>query len=230
MAAWLLLACAFCNTAQAAVQVEATRVIYNGTAASAAVGLSNKSGVPYLVQAWLDHGDPASESSEGIPMALAPPLMRLGPGEQAVVRAIYSGRGLPADRESLLWLNLQEIPPLAETENVLQIAIRTRIKLFYRPKGLRVTLETAARDLQWKLDGTFLHVTNNGPLHVTFTHLQGLATAGIDKQLDLDMIAPGQTLTVPSASLGLHAGKALHFGYINDFGGITEVNDATVQR
>ena len=39
------------------MQVEATRVIYNGTAVSAAVGLSNKSGVPYLVQAWLDSLD-----------------------------------------------------------------------------------------------------------------------------------------------------------------------------
>lgn len=37
---------------------------------------------------------------------------------------------LPVDRESVFWLNVKEIPKKSAEENVLQIAVRSRIKLF----------------------------------------------------------------------------------------------------
>src|SRR5690606_20062113 len=78
---------------------------------------------------------------------------RLAPGEEALVRTIYAGQGLPGDRESLFWINIQEIPPRSEAANALQVAIRTRIQLLYRPPGLQTTLDEAARALQWRIDG-----------------------------------------------------------------------------
>ncbi len=212
------------HAAQAAVQVQTTRVIYDAKSASAAMTLSNKSGLPYMVQTWLDDGDDSAVPRD-LPMVITPPLMQLAPGEQAVVRTIYAGSGLPADKESLLWINVQEIPPTAETDNVLQVAIRTRIKLFYRPLGLGQTLDEAAHSLQWRTDGQRLEVRNNSPMHITFSHLQGQATAGIGNDIELDMIAPGQTLSVPLSKLALGDAHSLRFGYINDYGGISEVND-----
>ncbi len=40
------------------------------------------------------------------------------------------------DRESLFWLNIQEIPPIssADDSNVLAVALNTQVKLIYRPK------------------------------------------------------------------------------------------------
>lgn len=225
----LLFILAFPGAVHAAVQVQATRVIYDAKSASAAVTLSNKSALPYLVQTWLDQGEDALPT-QNLPMVITPPLMQLAAGEQAVVRTIYAGTGLPEDRESLLWINVQEIPPSADTENVLQVAIRTRIKLFYRPADLDTTLDQASRELQWRIDGQQLQVRNNSPLHITFAHLQGLSTAGIGSELDLDMIAPGQTLSVPLSKLKLADAQMLRFGYINDYGGITDVTDVAIQR
>lgn len=176
----------------AAVQVQATRVIYDAKSASAAVTLANKSALPYLVQTWLDQGEDTLPMRD-LPMVITPPLMQLAAGEQAVVEhdlrrnRFARGPGIPA------WINVQEIPPSADTENVLQVAIRTRIKLFYRPADLDTTLDQASRELQWRIDGQQLQVRNDSPLHITFAHLQGLSTAGIGSEIDLDMIAPGQT-------------------------------------
>ncbi|WP_162873694.1 fimbrial biogenesis chaperone, partial [Klebsiella pneumoniae] len=65
----------------------------------------------------------------------------LDAAKTAVLRFIYSGNGLPQDKETLLWINVQEIPPAPKQENVLQVAVRTRIKLFYRPVALKTTLD-----------------------------------------------------------------------------------------
>ncbi|WP_223346554.1 fimbria/pilus periplasmic chaperone, partial [Escherichia coli] len=40
------------------------------------------------------------------------------------------------DRESLFYYNVREIPPKSGKANTLQIALQTRIKLFWRPKAL----------------------------------------------------------------------------------------------
>lgn len=216
--------------ADAAIHVQATRVIYNGQAASASVAITNKSSSTYMVQTWLDTGD-AKSMPENLPIAITPPLMRLAPSEEALVRMIYSGQGLPADKESLFWVNVQEIPPSVQTANTLQVAIRTRIKLFYRPSQIKMRLDEAARALQWRLDGQTLTITNPSPLHITFSQIQDQDAAGAGKQrIDVDMIAPGQTLTVPAQTLRLAAGKPLSFSYINDYGGITKVTDVALQR
>lgn len=224
----ILLCACLSDAANAAVQVQTTRVIYDAKSASAAVTLANKSTLPYMVQTWLDTGDDTS-APQDLPMVITPPLMQLAPGEQAVVRTIYAGSGLPEDQESLLWINVQEIPPTAEADNVLQVAIRTRIKLFYRPRSLNKTLDQAARSLQWRIDGQRLEVRNTSPMHITFSHLQGLATAGIGNDIELDMIAPGQTLSVPLSKLNLNDAQSLCFGYITDYGGISDVTDVPLR-
>ena len=48
---------------------------------------------------------------------------------------------LPADRESMFYFNVREIPPKSNKSNTLQIALQTRIKLFWRPKALENTTQ-----------------------------------------------------------------------------------------
>lgn len=51
---------------------------------------------------------------------------------------------LPKDRESVFYLNIFDIPTKLENKqdkNVLQLAIKSRIKLFYRPKELTTSPE-----------------------------------------------------------------------------------------
>lgn len=77
----------------------------------------------------LDTGD-RNQVPKNLPVVVVPPILKLDAAKTAVLRFIYSGTGLPQDKETLLWINVQEIPPAPKQENVLQVAVRTRIKLF----------------------------------------------------------------------------------------------------
>ncbi|KAI5929298.1 Voltage-dependent T-type calcium channel subunit alpha-1H [Manis javanica] len=78
--------------------------------------------------------------------------MRIEAGKSQTLRIIYSGEALPADKESLFWLNVLDVPPKAEMEgdsNNLQFAFRTRVKLMYRPSNLPGNAQEAPAQLQW---------------------------------------------------------------------------------
>ncbi|WP_250666117.1 fimbria/pilus periplasmic chaperone, partial [Escherichia coli] len=73
------------------------------------------------------------------PFTVIPPVSRLEPAQEKVLRIIHTkGVSLPDDRESVFWLNIKNIPPSASNKaaNSLEIAVKTRIKLFWRPKAL----------------------------------------------------------------------------------------------
>ena len=58
---------------------------------------------------------------------------------QVKVQGLPDINKLPADRESVFYFNVREIPPKSNKPNTLQIALQTRIKLFWRPKALENT-------------------------------------------------------------------------------------------
>lgn len=58
------------------------------------------------------------------------------------IRLIFTGKGLPKDRESLFLFNILEIPSInSDNENHLQIAVKSKLKLFYRTSELSRNLE-----------------------------------------------------------------------------------------
>lgn len=67
-------------------------------------------------------------------------MQRIEPDRKSQIKVQLSpeAASLPADRESVFYLNVREIPPAVEKSNVLQIALQTKIKLFYRPKAIQV--------------------------------------------------------------------------------------------
>lgn len=61
---------------------------------------------------------------------------------------------LPKDRESVFWFNVLEVPPKPDAatvanQSLLQLAFRTRIKLFYRPEALKGNPSEAPLALKW---------------------------------------------------------------------------------
>ena len=57
---------------------------------------------------------------------------------------------LPQDRESLFWMNVKAIPSMDKSklsDNTLQLAIISRIKLYYRPGKLALPPDQAAEKL-----------------------------------------------------------------------------------
>lgn len=127
-----------------------------------------------MVQSWLEDTE---GSDKDIPVVLTPPVMKLEGKKSGKLRLVVMKGNIPQNRESVYWLNLQEIPPKAkDAENSLVIAIRSRLKVFVRPAGLDAQGNTEAPSkLTWEMevaDGKrWLRATNPTKYHVSFGEL-----------------------------------------------------------
>ncbi|OKB66621.1 molecular chaperone [Serratia marcescens] len=208
--------------AQAAIALDRTRVVFNGADSSLALSISNQNKeLPYLAQAWVEDADGNKIES---PLTALPPLQRVEPGAKSQVKIQATGGQnlLAQDKETLFYFNLREIPPKANKPNTLQIALQTRIKLFYRPKAIAITREGQANPYQEKLtltrQGDHFVANNPTPYYVT------IAGARSRAQND-DSVAGFTPMMVPpkgSAQLGGSAGalgSSPVLTYINDYGG-----------
>lgn len=105
----LMLAGSF--TAQASVVITGTRVVYPANQKEVTVRFENKNPKPALVQVWLDSGNEDATPEEArVPFLATPPIFRMEPGRQQVLRLSYTGEPLPTNQESLFWLNMLEVP------------------------------------------------------------------------------------------------------------------------
>ncbi|MCI8210171.1 pilus assembly protein [Pseudomonas sp. S25] len=212
-AGWLLLLSA---SAQASIVINTTRIIYPASDKEVSFGVHNVGNKEILVQSWLE---PTAEYADpnNLPFVITPAIARLPGDGRQLVRIIHAGMDMPQDRESVLWLNVQEIPQVA-AQNTLQIAIRQRMKLFFRPKGLAGDAAEAPDNLRWKLTANnTVHVENPGPFHVSMVMIAVQRAGSELLSKDSQMIAPGQQLQLPLSSPG--DGAVLSFISINDFGG-----------
>lgn len=153
-------------------------------------------------------------------MIITPPILKLDGHKSAVLRAIYQGNGFPQDVESVLWINVQEIPTIENEENTLQLAQRIRIKLFYRPAGLNMTLPEAVEKLQWQCHGNTLRAVNPTPLHISLTqlHING-------QNVDADMVNPHGERTF---TLSQQKVSHIDFNWVDDYGGTNAVNNVPI--
>ena len=126
-------------SAQASVTPDRTRLIFNESDKSISVTLRNNDPkMPYLAQSWMEDEQGNRISS---PLTVLPPVQRIDSmmNGQVKVQGMPDINKLPADRESVFYFNVREIPPKSNKANTLQIALQTRIKLFWRPKALENT-------------------------------------------------------------------------------------------
>jgi len=121
----------------------------------------------------------------------------------------------------LFWLNIKSIPPAPRQQNTLQLAIKTRIKLIYRPQALKGSVpEMLAARLTWKHIGSQLQVSNPTPYYMNF---QSISVAGQGVK-DATYVAPNST-----ASFTLPAGVStgtVTWKIISDYGAIGDAHSA----
>lgn len=207
--------------ASAAIMLGGTRVILNERDREASISMKNEANAPFVVQAWIDAGEGRNKT----PFLVTPPLSRLDPGVENILRVLRTNSGLPSDRESVFWLNVKEIPERAQEENVLQVAVRSRIKLFYRPAALKDGDASAARrSLKWAVTaapgdkGAALKIANPTPYHITFTVLK---INNGQEEINPDMVPPLGDLVIPLKTIKTPQAFSLRFTTINDYGGET---------
>ncbi|MDV3515334.1 fimbria/pilus periplasmic chaperone [Stenotrophomonas sp. C1657] len=220
---YALAAMAVALPVSAAVTLQGTRIAYDASKGrDVTVKASNVGEQPAMTQVWIDAGDSqARPETVRTPFRLTPAEPRLlQPKQGQAYRITYAPRPsetpLPTDRESVFYFNLLDIPPKpgdAGDKNLLQFAVRTRVKLFYRPPGLPGNARDAAAALQWSADGDALQVLNASAYHVTLSSL----TLGDGRKVDVDMIAPGAR-----ARYALPEGAAMpstvSFKWLDDYG------------
>lgn len=204
----------------------ATRVIYLSSKSNAVISVYNTSrNTPLLIQSWV-----SNENNEAkAPFVITPPLYRQDNGNN-VLRIIHTGGPLPADRESLFFINVKAIAASpapfrvdTTTDNIvgskINIAFVNQIKLFYRPQALQSTAASAYQELTFLKRNNQLIVKNPTPFYITLK-LLNLGNNNLliknDKKSILAPFSQGIFLiNFPTTS------HQVTYRAINDFGGMT---------
>lgn len=206
-------------SAHSAIIIAGTRVVYPEKDKEASIKMTNNGKAPVLIQSWIDSGDRNSRPDNALaPFTLTPPINRVDPGKGQSLRIRYTGEQLPKDKESVFYLNVLEIPAKvknADKKSMLQMAFRSRLKLFFRPAGLALSASDAQMQVKWSRQGTMVTAVNPSPYFINVAYFsddrEGKKSIG-----NGGMIAPGATKTF---TLSQHSGNYYPF-IINDFGAI----------
>lgn len=173
--------------AWAGVVIGGTRFVFAEHQKALSLSLRNTSDQPWLVNIRvLNGGDwPGSlpASAGNVPLMVTPPLFSLKSRGENNVRIISTNSNLPKDRESLFTLSVASIPSGRPGPDSVQLAVRSRLKLFWRPDGLKGSPDNAYRQLRWQITPSGLMVSNPTPYYVTVFKLnvdgQAVDNAGV---------------------------------------------------
>lgn len=212
-----------CCTAHASIVLGGTRVIYPSNKAEVQLALKNKDAdTRYLVQSWVSYLDDTKA-----PFIITPPVYKLQEGRQTLLHIIFTGdkNALPKDRESLFIANVKSVsalPPELKDKNTLQFAMKTRLKLFWRPEPLTESDALQAGDkITFRVSGRELIAKNPTPFYVSFGQLSVggknvpvIASKTVPGAISM-MVAPlsEQRFTLPKQAQG-----PVRWTTINDFG------------
>jgi len=213
---------------QGEIVIDRTRVIYPAQAREVTVNLTNEADGPRLVQVWIDANDSeAPPENSDVPFTVTQPIFRMEAGSGRALRVLHrSSSHTNEDLESVYWLNVLAIRPTGEPavqNNQVNLAFRTRVKLFLRPSQLTGSAAGSGNALQWQLvtgDESTLHVNNPGDYHVTLSGIV-VTLEGVEYHSeDPPMIAPRSNAVVamPRLPHGGAGSAALRFTTLDDQG------------
>ncbi|ESN17290.1 fimbrial assembly protein [Enterobacter sp. MGH 24] len=212
-------------TTHAAVNLDRTRIVFPQSDKASSLKVDNQSkALPYLALSWIEDENGRKEDSHF--MAL-PPIQRIEAGSASQIRIVKQAATsqLPPDRESLFYFNLREVPPkstsASDEHSVMQVAMQSRIKLFWRPKAItKKPGERAEMRMEISATAKGLTVHNPTPYYITLAWLSKNAKTMLPG-FDSLMIAPFSTA---STSTGDYHGSYYSIGYIDDYGALRKVD------
>ncbi|STB73301.1 fimbrial biogenesis chaperone [Citrobacter koseri] len=160
------------------------------------------------------------------PFVVTPPLFRLEGNSENTMRIVRTGDIPARDRESVFWFSGLVIPagkPPAQggeektMSASLSVSMRSVMKLFYRPGGLKPSPEKAPEMMRFERTPKGVNVVNPTPYYQSFAQLSfdGLA-------MDLDrgpsMVAPFSDLLFTQAG----PARSVTWRVMDDYGGTTQ--------
>lgn len=218
------------SAANAEIIIHGTRAVYPSDAREITLQVTNTGKSPALVQTWIDEGDAkATPDQSKAPFIITPPITRVEAekGQYLRITSLPTANTLSKTQETLFWLNVLDIPPKPSTKNAgdapdnfLQLAIRSRIKFFYRPSGIKEDVALAPEKIQWSSQGNNLLIKNPTPFHITITTI---SQEHLGKKVNIlsegIMLVPfsEQKIALKNSNI-----KDMTFTTINDYGGRVE--------
>lgn len=217
------------QSAQASLSTDQTRYIFRGDKDALTILVTNNDkNYTFGGQAWVDN---IVENDTRPTFVVTPSFFKVKPQGQQTLRIIMASDHLPQDKESVYWLNLQNIPPALEGSGIA-IALRTKLKLFYRPKTLLPARKGAEEGLMVNVrpDGR-IKLVNSTPYIYAIDNLFGAD----DKKIPLNnetaqkllMFMPGDEVEVKEYVVKVSS--------LDDFGAlqtwvINKKNPALIQK
>lgn len=223
------------STAQAGIVITGTRVVYPAAEREVTVQFANQAATPRLVQAWIDSGSmQETAQTTQAPFLVTPAMVRVEGGQGQALRVMFTGdaggQAIPQDRETVYWLNVVDIPPRPDSaddeQNYLQFAIRSRLKVFYRPKGLPGNPVSALDTLSWRLvrdeDGYSLECSNPSAFNVSFSDVGLKHQSSVSTRPDKGGMCPAKGsqrfVLEPDAADLASANGEMTYTAIDDYG------------
>ena len=151
---------------------------------------------------------------------------------EAVVQMMYSGEGLPTDRESLVWLDVKAIPAMTDGEKKVKtkvmVAVLTRIKVFYRPENLPGNATDAIAALSWKKEANnTVTVKNDSPYYVVMNKVKiNDDEVKVSIEDNNTVVAPHGSKTYPVKTA--KAGTKVTWSAINEYSVVSAEHSVTL--
>jgi len=208
---------AACAQAMAAFTLNGTRFIYEEGRKNISFEVTNNAEQTYGGQVWIENSDPQNSTVYLVPQ---PSFFKVDARNKQIVRIMSVNESLPKDRESLFWLNVQEVPPKPEAKegNVLAIAMNTKVKLFYRPKAIAGERQDAEKRLQIELRGNTSWLKNPTPYYMA---IASVSSNGKTVKLPASAAsAIARLAPFSEVSLGTALSGKISVSAVNDWGGV----------
>lgn len=208
------------NFTYAQLSFDRTRLVFdhNNSQSQSIIVENSSRNAPYLAQAWIEDESGAKIAE---PLAALPVLQRINPGQKKQVKVSFVGNSakLPKDRESLFFINVLGVPPKdGSNQSQISVVIQSKLKLFYRPKGLpRYDNNSWINEMRVSKVNNGLRLENPTPYHIV---IYGFGSQKTGKITERDVVLkPFSTETV-----SVKTNNTPFIYYINDFGGADSVN------
>lgn len=212
----------------AGISLDSSRIVFHDSNAVQGVSIgvtsSAQSTAPYLVKAQI-LGNIQGTQTQNV-FSVTPSLFRLEPDSTNQLRILKTGtQPLPQEKESIFYLRVIGLPAringnIENNMNIggtITVSTGSVIKVFYRPKGLAMTQQTAMSSLRFSRQAHQLKISNPTPYFITLSSLTiGNKAIAMSVREQNMMIAPFSHLTYSSNTIS----KNVTWKAINDYGEI----------
>ncbi|EEW0950313.1 fimbrial chaperone [Escherichia coli] len=213
-----LLSLSFSSQSMAAFVLNGTRFIYEEGKKNISFEVTNNADKTYGGQVWIDN----TNQGRGVYMVPQPPFFKVASKQKQILRIMNTDTNLPKDRESLFWLNVQEVPPKPEVKDseggVLAIAMNSRVKIIYRPASIKNGRQDAEKQLKLEQRGDTTWLKNPTPYYMAIISVKH---DGKDISLsDNVMKEIAQFRPFSDVNLGKVVRDKISVDAVNDWGGV----------